>query len=135
MHSTQTCLVDVYDYLLDNMSSDLFTDALFLNLKKDFDTVHRNVLINKLQSLAIYGLELGWFSSYLNDRYQVTKVGDHYSTKSPVNFGVPQGSILDPFYLQFISTIFPKTSRVLIPKFIYMLMTQQSLSKANQLSP
>ena len=31
-----------------------------------------------------------------NDRYQVTKVGDHYSTKSPVNFGVPQGSIHGP---------------------------------------
>ena len=66
------------------------------------------MLINKLQSLEIYGLELGWFSSYLNDRCQVTEVGDHYSTKSPVNFDVPQGSILGPFYLQFISMIFPK---------------------------
>ena len=96
MHSTQTYLVDVSDYLLDNMSSGLFTGAVFLDLKKAFDTVHHNVLINKLQSLGIYGLELGWFSSYLNARYQVTKVGDHYSTKSPVNFGVPQGSILGP---------------------------------------
>ena len=42
------------------------------------------------------GLELEWFSSYLNDRYQITKIGDHYSTKAPVNFGVPQGSILGP---------------------------------------
>ena len=96
IHSTQTCLVDVSDFLLDNMSSGLFTGAVFLDLKKAFDTVHHNVLINKLQSLGIYGLELGWFSSYLNDRYQVAKVGDHYSTKSPVNFGVPQGSILGP---------------------------------------
>ena len=96
MHSTQTCLVDVSDYLLDTMSSGLLTGAVFLDLKKAFDTVHHNVLINKLQSLGIYGLGLGWFSSYLSDRYQVTKVGDHYSTKSPVNFGVPQGSILGP---------------------------------------
>ena len=65
MHSTQTCLVDVSDYLLDNMSSGLFTGAVFLYLKKAFDTVRHNVLINKLQSLGIYGLELGWFSSYL----------------------------------------------------------------------
>ena len=38
-----------------------FTDTVFLDLKKAFDTVHHNVLINKLQSLGIYGLELGWF--------------------------------------------------------------------------
>ena len=76
------------------MRSGLFTGAVFLDHLTAFDTVHHNVLINKLQSLGIYGLELGWFSSYLNDRYQVTKVGDHYLTKFPVNFGVPQGSIL-----------------------------------------
>ena len=59
IHSTQTCLVDVSDYLLDNMSSGLFTGAVFLDPKKAFDTVHHNVLINKLQNLGIYGLELG----------------------------------------------------------------------------
>ena len=95
-HSTQTCLIDVSDYLLDNMSSGLFTGAVFLDLKKAFDTVHHNVLIKKLESVGMQGLELEWFSSYLNDRYQITKIGDHYSTKAPVKFGVPQGSILGP---------------------------------------
>ena len=73
-HSTQTCLIDVSDYLLDNMSSGLFTGAVFLDLKKAFDTVHHNVLIKKLESVGMQGLELEWFSSYLNDRYQITKI-------------------------------------------------------------
>ena len=42
------------------------------------------------------GRELDWFSSYLTERYQVTKVNDHHSNKAPVNCGVPQGSILGP---------------------------------------
>ena len=96
MHSTQTCLVDVSDHLLDNMSSGLYTGAVFLDLKKAFDTVHHDILIKKLQSVGMQDLELDWFSSYLNDRHQITKVGDHYSSKSPVQFGVPQGSILGP---------------------------------------
>ena len=95
MYSTQTCLVNVSDYLLYNKLG-LFTSAVFLDLKKALDTVHHSLLINKLKSLGIYGLELDWISSYLNDRFQVTKVGDHYSTKSPFNFGVLQGSILGP---------------------------------------
>ena len=96
MHSTQTCLVEVCDYLLDNMSEGFLTGAVFLDLKKAFDTVQHEVLIKKLISIGVQGRELDWFSSYLTERYQVTKVNDHHSNKAPVNFGVPQGSILGP---------------------------------------
>ena len=95
-HSTQTCLVEVCDYLLNNMSEGYFTGAVFLDLKKAFDTVHHEVLLNKLVSIGVCGLELEWFSSYLSDRFQVTRVNDHLSSKASVTFGVPQGSILGP---------------------------------------
>ena len=39
MHSTQTCLLRVTDYLLENMNSGFFTGAVFLDLKKAFDIV------------------------------------------------------------------------------------------------
>ena len=86
MHSTQTCLVEVCDYLLDNMSEGFLTGAVFLDLKKKtFDTVHHEVLIKKLISIGVQGRELDWFSSYLTERYQVTKVNDHHSNKAPVS--------------------------------------------------
>ena len=96
MHSTQTCLVEVCDYLLDNMSEGFLTGAVFLDLKKAFDTVHHEMLIKKLISIGVQGRELDWFSSYLTEWYQVTKVNDHHSNKAPVNFGVPQCSVLGP---------------------------------------
>ena len=95
-HSTQTCLLDVTDYLLQNMDDGLLTGALFLDLKKAFDTVHHGMLLSKLSKSGINGLELDWFRSYLSDRLQVCKINDAQSDMLPVLFGVPQGSILGP---------------------------------------
>ena len=76
MHSTQTCLLEVTDYLLDNFNCGFYTGVVFLVLKKAFDTVHHKVLLNKLQSIGVQGSELNWFESYLSNRQQVTKIGD-----------------------------------------------------------
>ncbi len=51
MHSTQTCLLNVSDYLLENMNPGYLTGAVFLDLKKAFDTVHHEHLLNKLKIL------------------------------------------------------------------------------------
>ena len=96
IHSTQTCLLNVSDYLLENMNSGYFTGAVFLDLRKAFDTVHHGRLISKLHHFGVRDLELDWFSSYLSGRQQITKIGDNYSNLAGVNFGVPQGSVLGP---------------------------------------
>ena len=95
-HSTQTCLLDVTDYLLKNTDKGMFTGAIFLDLKKAFDTVHHEMLINKLSKSGINGPELDWFKSYLSERYQVCKINEEQSDMLPILFGVPQGSILGP---------------------------------------
>jgi len=95
-HSTQTCLLDVSDYLLQNLDEGMFTGAIFLDLRKAFDTVHHKLLINKLSKSGINGLELDWFKSYLSERFQICKINDEQSEMLPVLFGVPQGSILGP---------------------------------------
>ena len=109
MHSTQTCLLEVTDYLLNNFNSGLYTGVVFLDLKKAFDTVHHKVLLNKLQNIGVQGSELNWFESYLSNRQQVTKIGDFTSNPGFVNFGVQQGSILGPLlftlYINSLSSV------------------------------
>ena len=39
-HSTTTALLDVQDYIFNNMDSGYVTGAIFLDLKKAFDTVN-----------------------------------------------------------------------------------------------
>ena len=93
-HSTLTTLLEVSNYILKNMDAGYFVGAVFLDLKKAFDTVCHPILINKLQSFGVGGLELDWFASYLSNKKQITKVGTATSDMASVNFGVPQGSIL-----------------------------------------
>ena len=39
---------------------------------------------------------LDWFQSYLSDRQQCVRTGDAVSKALPLEFGIPQGSILGP---------------------------------------
>ena len=95
-HSILTTLLEVSDYILKNMDAGHFVGAVFLDLKKAFDTVCYPILINKLHSFGVGGLELDWFTSYLPNRKQIIKVGTATSDMASVNFDVPQGSILGP---------------------------------------
>ena len=60
-HSTTTTLLEVQDYILNNMDKGFATGVIFLDLKKAFDTVSHEILINKLASYGIKDNELDWF--------------------------------------------------------------------------
>ncbi|KAL0148845.1 hypothetical protein M9458_055854, partial [Cirrhinus mrigala] len=64
-----------------------------LDLSAVFDTVHYNILLNRLENyVGIRGTALAWFKSYLSDRHQFVAVNEEVSYRSQVQYGVPQGS-------------------------------------------
>ena len=72
------------------------TGALFVDLKKAFDTVPHKELISKLERFGFVENSIVWFTNYLSNRSQVVSLGTNLSSLLAVENGVPQGSILGP---------------------------------------
>jgi hypothetical protein len=68
-----------------------------LDLSAAFDTVYHKILLERLSSnYGIEGTALKWYKSYLTDRDQSVIINGKKSLPQPLNFCVPQGSILGP---------------------------------------
>lgn len=95
-HSTDTANC----FLLENMKLKLdkggVIGAVFLDLRKAFDTVNHNVLIKKMTQFNFSPESLALMKSYLEGRTQCVRVGEAVSPKLGYKVGVPQGSILGP---------------------------------------
>lgn len=80
--------------------------ALFVDLIRAFDCVHRGLLLNRLKDIDISDLVCQWFRNYLPDRTQCAAANGHQSDFMRVSNGVPQGSILAPvLFADFINDI------------------------------
>ena len=93
-HSTDTCLINLMDYLHTNISEGKYIGMVLLDLQKAFDTVDHDILCTKLKHMGVGCI--GWFESYLKNRLQVVTLDGRNSKPGLVKCGVPQGSILGP---------------------------------------
>ena len=99
LHSTLTALLETSNNWCVNVDKGLLNGVIFIDLKKAFDTIDHEII---LQKLAKYGVDqdpLKWFKSYLTNRLQRCNVNNHLSSASPLNCGIPQGSIIGPLLI------------------------------------
>ena len=95
-HSTQLAITFLIDKIRGRMDKGLLTGAMFIDLKKAFDTVPHDGLLNKLFRYGIQDQPLSWFESYLTNRTQSVSIENHLSSAANISSGVPQGSALVP---------------------------------------
>ena len=75
---------------------------MFVNLEKAFDTVHHEILCEKIKAYGLHGNVNNLLKSYLTDRKQYVSINgfdsDTRDVTCGVTCGVPQGSSLGPLF-------------------------------------
>lgn len=94
---TSQTVYDLVNYI--NTGFDLNNSqclAAFADLAKAFDSLDRTLLLKKLNMYGIRGNFLKLLTSYLSNRKQQVNLNGILSELKPINYVVPQGSILGP---------------------------------------
>ncbi|XP_055386166.1 uncharacterized protein LOC129615115 [Condylostylus longicornis] len=93
-HSCGTALnLVLYDWKRAK-ENNLVICAIFLDFKRAFETVDRQILLTQFEKYGIQDNELIWFESYFLCRKQKTIIDDRFSESKLIDNGVPQGAIL-----------------------------------------
>ena len=129
-HSTIQAINDFVSQCYDNLNCKKDTCLILLDIRKAFDIVNHNILLNKLNPYGIRGVANDLLHSYLSNRTQFVDISDSISSTRLVANGVPQGSILGPIlFLIFINDLANalKTSPQLFADDACLLISDTSL--------
>ena len=106
LHSTTSCLTHVTNTLFHNIDKGLITGLVFLDLSKAFDTLDHQILLDKLSKFGFNRSGVQWVSSYLTNHTQSIYIHGITSDSLPVQYGVPQGSVLGQLlFIRYINSL------------------------------
>lgn len=88
------------------------TRAVFTYLRKAFDTVDHELLLQKLWEYGMRAIELVWFKEYLSDWTQVVGYQSFFSDPCALPPDVPRAQCWVHFWFFYLLTMFKMQYRI-----------------------
>ena len=72
---------------------------ILIDLQEAFDTINREILLDKLLPIGFSKNTISLYESYLIERHFTVEAANRVSKFANISCGVPQGSILGPLLI------------------------------------
>lgn len=94
-------VIDLITCVEHGISERKTTIAIFLDIRKAFDSVEHAAILTALSEHGIGGRIYSWIEDYLNNRTVFMDTMEGRTSPHTVNRGVPQGGVLSPTLFNF----------------------------------